>query len=615
VGAGQNRPDGYVYTPNNVTAPLVVRLASSDPAVATVPDSVIIPTNTNYAYYTLRGITPGTVQIVSTAVGYQPDTVAFRVTSAKLYASGGGTYNNYAPPVAFTVYSADTLNGAHYANDTIRIAFSSSDTTVIRVTEADTILPGEYYTSNGRVSFVGVGSAWVRTTAPGMRADSLLYTVIQPRIQFSFTSYRIGRRQYRQSNEFYIYTPNNPVATLNATITQTNATADSLSGTALTIPTNQNYAYFGFAGRETGVDTLIVTAPGYLPDTAFVQITSPRLTGGTLPANVTTTTPPQVATIYVTDSVGGAHYSLDTVLFRAASSNDAVIQPDSVGFRLLPGAYYVQPRARFVGPGTGSITWSDSLGTGYGSITSNTVTVTGPSLGFTNSRPVLGMRQYGLGQGAYVTIPNAIGAPLVVRLVSTDPAVATVPDSVIIPPGQNYAYVDVRAQSSIGTVQLQATALGYASASTTQQVTAPRFLISTSTSLRTTQSPPNITVQAADANGAAHYVWEPVTVTLTSSSPTTAAIDSASVVIPAGQYYNNAARVIPLTPGTTQLTASDARIESYRYNEANVTVSVTLPTLGWSAGAAPLRVGVGQWTEPYPATPDYIVGPLTVTRV
>ena len=613
VGAGQNRPDHYVYTPNNVTAPLVVRLASSDPAVATVPDSVVIPINTNYAYYTLRGITPGTVQIVSTAVGYQPDTVGFQVTSPKLYAQGGGTHNNYAPPVGFTVYSADTLNQAHYATDTIRMAFSSSDTTVVRVTEADTILPGEYYTSNGRVSFVGVGSAWVRATAPGMRADSMLYTVVQPRIQFSFGSYRIGRRQYRQPTEFYVYTPNNPIAPLNATITQTNATADSLTGTALTIPVNLNYAYFGIAGRETGVDTLIVTAPGYLPDTAFVQITSPRLTGGGLSANVTTTTPPQATIIYVTDSVGTAHYSLDTVLFRASSSDDAVIQPDSVGFRLLPGAYYVQPRVRFVGPGTGSITWGDSLGTGYGSITSNTVTVTGPSLSFVNSYPVLGMRQYRLGTGAYVSIPNAIGAPLVVRLVSTDPAVATVPDSVIIPPGQNYAYVDVRAQSSIGTVQLQATALGYASASTTQQVTAPRFLISTTTTLRTTQPAPNLTVQAADANGSAHYVWEPVTVTLTSSSPSTASIDSASVVIAAGNYINSTARVLPLTPGTTQLTASDARIESYRYNEANVTVSVAIPTLGWSAGASPLRVGLGQWKEPYPSTPDYIVGPLTVT--
>ncbi len=612
VGAGQYEAGGYVYTPNNVTSPLVVRLLSSAPGVATVTDSVIVPTGSYYAYFTLRGLTPGTIQLNASAAGYQPDSAGFQVTTPKLYTTGGGTYNNYAPPVAFTVYAADTLNSAHYVLDTIRISYSSSDTTVLTVTGVDTILPGEYYSQSGRVSFVGVGTAWIRATAPGMRPDSIAFTVIQPRIQFSFGTARMGRRQYSASTDFYVYTPNNVGAPLNATITQSNAAADSLTGTSLTIPAGTYYSYFGLAGLQTGIDTLIVTAPGYLPDTAFVVITSPRLTGGNLPGSVTTTTPPQATTLYLTDSVGTAHYSLDTLLFSARSSDAAVLQPDSVGFRLPRGGYYVQPRVRFVGPGSASMTWGDSLGAGFGSISSNAVTVTGPSLTFYNGTPVLGMRQYQLGTSAYVTIPNAIGSPLVVRLVSTDPTVATVPDSVIIPAGQTYAYVDVRAQDAIGTVQLQATALGYATATATQQVTAPRFLLSTSTPVRTTQTPPNVTVQAADANGTAHYVWEPVTVTLVSSAPTVGAVDSASVVIPAGAYYNNVSRFVPLSPGTTQLTASDPRIQSYRYADATFTVAVTLPAFGWSQGSAPLRLGIGQWAEPYLTSPDYQPSPLTV---
>jgi hypothetical protein len=613
VGAGQYRPDNYVYTPNSVTAPLVVRLTSSAAGVATVADSVIIPANTNIAYFTTRGLTPGTTRINVTAAGYQPDSVNFLVTTPKTYLSGGGTFNNFAPPVAITVISSDTLNGGHYRTDSLIVALSSSDTSVVTVTPFDTLAPGDYFSQGGRVSFVGVGTAWVRAEAPGHRPDSVLYTVVQPRLQFSFTTYTIGRRQYRLPTDFYVYTPNNPVAPLAVTISQSNPTADSLTATALTIPSTLNYAYFGLAGLQNGVDTLIATAPGYLPDTAFVRVTSPRLAGGTLPGAVTTTTPPQLATIYAADSVGGYHYSLDTMLFVARTSNAAVLQPDSVAFRLPRGAYFVQPRTRFVGPGTGTMTWVDSLGTGYDSITSNTVTVTGPSLTFTNSYPVLGMRQHRLGTGAYVSIPNVIGSPLVVRLVSTDPAVATVPDSVIIPVGLTYAYVDIRAQDVVGTVQLQATALGYTSAVTTQQVTAPRFIISTTPTVRTTQLPTSVSVQAADANGNAHYVWEPVTVTLTSSAPGIATIDSASVVIAAGNYINTAARLTPLTPGTTQITASDARIESYRYSEASITVSVTLPALAWSQGASPLRLGVGQWADPYPYRPDYPTSPLTVT--
>ncbi len=617
VGAGQNRPDGYVYSPNNVTVPLVVRLVSSNPAVAAVSDSVIIPVGTNYAYYSLRGLSPGTVQLTATANGYTRDSVFFSVTSPKLQLSGGGTYNNYAPPVAFTVYAADSLNGVHYANDTIRVTYSSSDTNVVRVTLPDTILPGEYYSQSGRVSFVGVGPAWVRANAPGYRPDSVLYTVVQPKLQFSFSTYRIGRRQFRFPNEHYVYTPNTVAAPVAVTITQTNATADSLSGTALTIPALSNIAYFGFAGRLTGTDTLIATAPGYLPDTAIVIVTSPRITGGSLPGTATTTSPPSTVTIFLTDSLGSAHYSLDTLLFRASSSNSAILQPDSAGFRLLPGtssSYYVQPRVRYVGPGTASMTWSDSLGVGFGSLTSNSVTVTGPSLTFYNQRPVLGMRQYGLGQGAYITIPNAIGAPLVIRLLSTDPTVATVPDSVVMLAGQNFVYVDIRAQDVVGTVQIQATALGYTSANVNQQVTTPRFLLSATTTMRTTQSPPSITVQTADANGNAHYVWEPVTVTFSSSNPGAATVDSASVVIPAGGSFSNSARVRPVAVGTTTITVSDARVQSYRYNEATAAVAVVLPALFNSWSTSPIRLGVGQWREdPYVYTSDNQVTPLTVS--
>ncbi|MCE9601364.1 MAG: Ig-like domain-containing protein [Gemmatimonadetes bacterium] len=613
VGAGQNRPDGYVYAPDNVTAPLVVRLVSSNPAVAAVPDSVIIPAGTYYAYYPLRGLTPGTVQLTVTAPGYTRDSVFFTVTSPKLQVSGGGTYNNYSPPVAFTVYSADSLNGVHYANDTIRVSYSSSDTSVVRVTVPDTILPGEYYSQSGRVSFVGAGTAWVRATTPGYRPDSILYTVVQPKVQFSFNTYRIGRRQYRPTTDFYVYVPDNVAAPLNVTVTQTNTGADSLSRTDFTIGSGTYYTYFGLAGLQTGIDTLIVSAPGYFPDTAFVIVTSRRITGGSIPGTATTTTPPAATTIFITDSLGGAHYSLDTLLFSARSSNDAVLQPDSVGFRLPRGTYYVQPRMRFVGPGSASLTWSDSLGAGFGSLTSNSVTITGPSLGFANSSPVLGMRQYSAGTGAYVTIPNAIGAPLVVRLLSTDPTVATVPDSVIVPAGQTYAYVDIRAQDVVGTVQIQATALGYASANVTQQVTTPRFLLNVSANVRTTQSPPGITVQAADASGAAHYVWEPVTVTFASSFPSAATVDSTSVVIPAGQYYNNSARLLPVAPGTTTITVSDPRVQSYRYTDASAPVAVVLPTLGNSWGTSPLRLAVGQWREDgYIATTDNQVTPLNI---
>lgn len=598
VGVGQYRNDVYVYTPNNVTSPLVVYLSSSSPAVAGVPDSVVIPSGTYYTYFTIRGLSAGTSDITVTAAGYQPRTRVFTVTTPRAYVTGGTTLNQFAPPVTITTYSADSSNSAHWRTDTLFISYRSTDTTVITVTPADTIFPGEYFSSRARVVAVGPGTARVIATAAGHLSDSTTHTVIQPRVQFSFTTYRIGARQYRLPTEFYVSTPNARADTVPVTITQTSPSVDSLSRSQLPIPPGLNYAYFGFAGLRTGVDTLIATAPGYLPDTAFVIVTSPRLTGAGLPGSATTTSPPSTVTVFISDSLGSAHYSLDTLLVAASSSNGAVIQPDSVGFRIPRGAYFGQPRVRYLGPGSATVTYRDSLGTGYGPVTSNTVTVTGPSLGFVNNRPVLGMRQYGLGTSAYVTIPNAIASALTVNLVSTDTTVATVPPSVTIPAGQTFAYVDIRGQSVAGTVQIQATATGYAGANVTQQVTVPRFTMSTNTTLRTTSPPSAITIYAADANGTAHYVWEPVTVTLESSNPAAATVDSLTVTIPAGNYFNNGARVLPQSAGSTTITASDARSEGWRYNSASANVAVNTPDLqlGWS-GATP--VGIGQWIEPY----------------
>ena len=144
-----------------------------------------------------------------------------------------------------------------------------------------------------------------------------------------------------------------------------------------------------------------------------------------------------------------------------------------------------------------------------------------------------------------------------------------------------------------------------------QQVTAPRFVVYAPGSLNTTATPGAITVYPSDAAGNWHYTNENVTVTLTSSSQAVGRIDSATVVIPAGSNYNNNARFIPVSSGTVQVTASDARGTAYAYASGSATVSVTTPTLYLSWGGAQ-RLGVGQWTDPYVYSPDYPATPLTV---
>ncbi|MFN0098359.1 MAG: hypothetical protein ACKVS7_06785, partial [Gemmatimonadaceae bacterium] len=278
------------------------------------------------------------------------------------------------------------------------------------------------------------------------------------------------------------------------------------------------------------------------------------------------------------------------------SSNIGVLQFDSTAVMIPRGAYFAQPRYRYTGPGTANLSVVDSSGIGYGGATSNSVTVTGPSLTIATSRPNLGMRQTGLLQSSYVQIPNAIGTPLVVTLVSTDSMVARVQPTVTIPSGQTFAYFRIDARDQTGTVQIQASAPGYGPASFNQQVTVPRFLISASSPVTTTTPPQQITVQAADAAGTAHFVSENVTVTLTSSNPAAGIVDSTSVVIVAGDYFNNRARFVPVAVGSTSITASDPRGTSFSYTSASTNMAVNQPNLFLNWGS-PLSLGVGQYID------------------
>jgi len=223
------------------------------------------------------------------------------------------------------------------------------------------------------------------------------------------------------------------------------------------------------------------------------------------------------------------------------------------------------------------------------------------------------MRQTGSsGSGSsYVSVPNNVVDTLVVNLLSTDPRVATVPASVKILPGTPYAYFDVTAQDTVGTIQIQATATGYSPAfPMVVQVTRPKFVMSTATQLNTTSPAQGITIYAADVNGQAHYTTEDVTVTLASSAPSVASIDSATITIPAGMYYVSTAKWSPGVTGTAQLSASDARAAYYQYDRGTVNVAVVTPSLTFSWGSQPL--GIGQYIDEYVSTPDNAAAPIDV---
>ena len=618
LGVGQQEAGYYVYTPTYITAPLVVHLTSSDTTILGIPDSVVIPNGSYYAYFTVRGNAPGGVTLTANAAGYQGTSGTWSVTSPRLTACCNYSVNNFGAGTSVTVYSADSLRTTHAQIAPLTVAVVSDSPQVVTVDSTSVTIPaGQYYNNQAHITPVGPGVAHIIFSAAGHPTlDTLTITVTVPKLSWSFYTSTLGRRQSfsPNGNGFYLSTPDYRPSDLAVTISQKHGNVDSLTAATVTIPTSSYYVYLDAFGLATGVDTLIASAPGYLPDTAFLTVTTSQFTSSGLPGSTTTTNPPIGVTVYATDSLGNSHYTMDTVVVAAVSSDSNVIRPLQPFFRITKNSYYTSTTVTVFGPGPASITFSDSAGTGYKPVTTNTITVTGPTLSLANGTPTLGMRQTGSsGTGSsYVYTPNTVATPLVVHLLSTGTRVATVPDSVVIPANSYYVYFDVTALDTVGTIQVQATATGYGSAAMNVQVTQPAFRVYTTSQLNTTSAPATITVQATDANGSIHYPTEPVTVTLVSSAPGVAAIDSTTVTIPVGSYYVDTPRWSPGVVGTAQIQASDQRAVYYKYNSYATNVSVVTPTL--SMAGTPGTLGIGQYVDyMYVYTPDYAVAPITVT--
>ena len=620
VGVGQSNSSYYVSTPNYVTQPLVVTLTHSDTAIIGIPATVTIPINSYYASFTVTGKAPGLDTILFTAPGYASVSGSWAVSTPRLTAGGSATVNNFSAGGYVYAYSTDSLLNAHPLTAPLTVTLFNTDTTKIRLDSTSLTIPaGQYYTVQpAHWTPLDTGTAKIIVSAAGYPAlpqDTLTINVVTPTLYMSLSSNAaypnlLGRRQSFSSNGngFYVGTPDYRASPLAITIVQKHNTVDSLTTTTPTIPVNSYYAYLDAYGLATGGDTLTVSAPGYNPYTAYITVTTPRLTNCCMPGSALTTTPPFGMTVYSTDSVGNGHYSMDTLVIAAASSDSTVIQPAQRSFLLLPNYSYASTTVNVTGPGgPANITYSDSAA-GYGSTTTGNITVTGPSL-YLSGISMLGMRQHNP-NGWIVQVQNYVATPLVVNLLSTGTRVATVPATVTIPANSYYAYFDVTAQDTVGTIQIQATATGYGGATTNVQVTPPYFAIYTNKQLNTTSSRTAITVYAEDQNGSTHYTTENVTVTLGSSAPSVANIDSGTVTILQNQY-NNLATWGPGIAGTSQLSATDTRAVFYQYGTGTATVTVNTPTLSLYG---PGILGLGQYQDySYVQAPDYQPSNLAVT--
>src|SRR5205814_7168674 len=116
---------------------LVVHLASTNPTVAAVPETLTIPAGYSTTYYRVTGLAPGTVQISGSAVGWTGSATTITVVAPSLEFRGVATSRTtesapnpiYIVPISGSCGWCDAFN----ADVAITLSVSGTPTGIVSV--------------------------------------------------------------------------------------------------------------------------------------------------------------------------------------------------------------------------------------------------------------------------------------------------------------------------------------------------------------------------------------------------------------------------------------------------------------------------------------------------
>ena len=375
-----------------------------------------------------------------------------------------------------------------------------------------------------RASLVGVFAG----PAPGVTFSARADTGLA--LTFDTTSYMMGNGQI--SNYILVRTRIPVGANLLVQATSSDSAAAQASriftgASTVTIFQGDTLGCcFLLTGNARGSAQLIARAPGYQSATASVTVTTPALLSDAfISTYVNTISTPVV--LFTGDSLGNYHPSATDLLVSASSSDPTVTHTDSAQQTLPAGSSYVFYYLGGYKGGSDSITFSAP---GYTSAVTQ-VTVDTPAVYVYAPYPGPGVGQSG--NTNFLEVPYPLRTPLAVSVASSNPAVLSVPTTVIIPADSFYAYFSSTAHAA-GTATISASALGVLAESTITSVYGPGLgvVVSPNVSVGVKTL---LTVFAQDTFHYANYqVTAPLTVRFHSSDSTGMVYDSQTVTIPAG---------------------------------------------------------------------------------
>lgn len=601
---GEQQRDAYAVSlvlPRAATTDQLFTIASSAPAVLAVPATVTIPAGGAHAYVPIDGIAKGTATVTATSPDQESREVGITVTDGRLLVMAHADTIPLHGTRMVTVYLADETGVVHTARERVVASVRAREEHLLRV-EPDSIViePGQS-SGSGVLRGLSVGSTIVRAQAPSHLDDSTgTLTVIGSAIRVNDGLRRrtIGAGQRRSGSVDYVALPE--PRTVDVQVRTSGAMHVQVSAT-VTIPAGATWAELPVSGLAPGEDVLLIQADGYAPDTLFYSVTEPRLIdASSLPVSVPFGSNGFEVRVRPGDTAGEVHATERELTVRLRSTNPDVLTIDSAWVHIPAGATISSAAlAGVVGLGPAAVIFEDSAGV-YAPDTSTTIMVTSPPLSFASSLVSVGAGQQTEDYDQYVSLPVPATAQVTILLSSSDPRVASVPQSVVIPAGSTSAPVRVVGGGVTGTVQIHAVADGYHPATSMAEVGQPTFGLSIPTWSYTVDPPQPVSVWAMDQRGTVRTSATDVIVRLESSNPAAALIDSTTVTIRAGTMGSGVigagANLVVRGVGTTVIAAVDASGTTAGYRRAESdTVQVRRPEI--SLSYSEVHLGIGQYVN------------------
>lgn len=440
---------------------VTVFLVSADPAVATVPSSLLIPEGATSTSFIVNGVGSGTTTITASADGFTDATATVTVPPASSALS--------LSPSPLEVVKGGIKNltvGIPFPAPAGRINVSlvSANPGIAPVTSPITIFAGEF-SATAAVSGVASGTTTMTASAPGFASATATVNVVDPPAFFLTLS------------PSSLFVPQGATATLAVKLSSAAAPGGTnvslVSGNpgiatvtaSVFISEGQSSANATVTGAMAGTTTVTASAAGFGSATATVNVTAPA--AATLILLPDPLAVPQGGTGNLT--VGIPSPALADVVVSLMSGNSGIASV--VSSVVIPaGGTSVSATVTGVATGTTTITAS-AAGFNNGTATVN-VTAPAPTPSISLSPSPLNLLK-GTTANLTVTLPSPAPAGGVkVSLVSGNTGVASVTSPVTVPQGMLSATAVVTGVA-VGTTNIVASASGFNSGTVVVNVTPP----------------------------------------------------------------------------------------------------------------------------------------------